>query len=56
MSIIRVIYTTSNVLSATYKILATTIVMYYLVKETKLRITKDDQENKETKEKTQHPR
>lgn len=53
MSIIRVIYTTSNVLSATYKILATTVVMYYLIKETKLRIS---QNGKETKEKTQHPR
>lgn len=44
MSIVRIIYTTSNVLSATYKILATSIVMYYLVKETKLRIKGDAHE------------
>lgn len=42
MSIVRIIYTTSNVLTAAYKILATSIVMYYLVKETKLRVKNED--------------
>jgi len=45
MSVLRVIYTTSNALTATYKIMIVTLAMYYLVKETKIRI--QDEKNKD---------